>query len=251
MAISGQMSDPSQLAGMFPMGNISGAGSNTLGPLMTQGGSLGGVTNPFIGTPSSGSSMPAYNSPYGGSPWGATGSGVAGLPGSTQNPNNPFGYLGSSGDIAKSFQKAGYPSGVGTALAAFLQSGAGFNPQVAQWMIQAMQPQIAQGQANLMEQFGGTGTAGSSGAQLGLAGYEAQTNAAIGQIFANMYQQSTQNYMNTLLQGSYAKGGGQQGGGALGGIANFLGGAMPGIGSALESATGGALPGWATILMGL
>ena len=218
MAMSGALvSDPSQLAGLFsqnnPIGMGSGAGS---GATMQGAPVLGGVNNPFAYSataatgPSGGSFGTAYGDPTNFMGGGGAGTGGIAMPNIAGAATTPTPGHGVNVDLAKSFQKAGYPSGVGTAMAEFLQGGAGFNPQIAQWLIQSMQPQFAEGQANLMEQFGTTGGAAGSGSQLGLAGYEAQTNAAIGGLLSQMYEQSVSNYMNMLMGGSFKAGGGQQ-----------------------------------------
>ena len=80
----------------------------------------------------------------------------------------------------------------------FLQSGAGFNPQVAQAMINALQPQVQEGEENLIEQFSTGGQRNSSSAQVGLGDYLSQVNLNEQQIFAQMYEQSTQNYLEAL-----------------------------------------------------
>jgi hypothetical protein len=139
--------------------------------------------------------MPAGSSnPYSAS--GATAA-LSGLGGGT----GQYGALGmgfGGTDLAKSLQSSGYRGGVGTALSQFLQSGAGFNPAVAQAMIAALQPQFAKGQANLMEQFGSMGLGMGSPAALGMGDYEAQTNLDVGQLLSGMYEQSIQNYMGVL-----------------------------------------------------
>lgn len=189
--------DPSQLSGLYPLGNPSGM--STGGPTSVSGSSgpvLGGTSSPFVPAPTGSSNMPsatggmpAYASPYAASGTTAT---LAGLTPGT----SAYGFTG--GDLAQSLQHT-YYGGAGTLLADFLKSGAGFNPAVAQALIAAMQPQIAQGQANLMEQYGSTGTGGSSAGQLGLAGYEAQTNLDVGQLLAGLYEQSVQNFMQVLM----------------------------------------------------
>jgi len=147
----------------------------------------GGAVNP--------TAMPAGSSnPYSAS--GATAA-LTGLGGGTGNTGAlGMGFGGT--DLAKSLQSSGYRGGVGTALSQFLQSGAGFNPAVAQAMIAALQPQFAKGQANLMEQFGSMGLGMGSPAALGMGDYEAQTNLDVGQLLSGMYEQSIQNYMGVL-----------------------------------------------------
>jgi hypothetical protein len=203
--ISGALAyDPGQLAGLNPGANNSGMPGSTLGPMSTTGVLGGSAGNPMIPSMPNGQGvntaapMPAGSTdPYATS--GAT-SALAGLgaPGGG-NPNtgsNQFGYTGT--DLAKSIQASGVKGGAGTALAQFLNTGAGFNPQVAQALIAAMQPQFAKGQANLMEQFGASGQAAGSSAALAMGDYMAQENLDVGQLLSGMYEQSVSNYMNVL-----------------------------------------------------
>ena len=206
--ISGTLAyDPSQLAGLNPGANTSGGPGSTLGP-MTTGQSIGtSGGNPMIAPMPTGQSLntaapaapastrPAYASPY--TPTGAT-AGIAGLGGGPGGTALGLGYNAGTTALAKSLQSSGYKGGVGTALADFLQSGAGFNPQVAQALIAAMQPQFAKGQANLMEQFGSQGLAMGSPAALGMGDYMAQENLDVGTLLSGMYEQSVQNYMGVL-----------------------------------------------------
>jgi len=189
---------------------------------------MGGSTSPFSPGPMpAGSSMPAFNSPY--APTGAS-STLAGLsPGQVGKP----GYAGQS-ETARGFQQAGFSGGVGTALAEFLSTGAGYNPAVAQAMIAALQPQFAQSQANMMEQFGSMGLGMGSPAALGMASLGAQENLDVGTILSQLYEQSVQNYMDVLIAGKGEPK--QQGGGILGALGSLLGGAGSGAGSALASA---------------
>ena len=128
------------------------------------------------------------------------------------------------------------PGGLGTAAANFLNSGAGFNPQVAQALIAALQPQIAKGASSLMEQFGAHGAASGSNAALGLGDYYAQTNLDVGQLLSGLYEQSVNDYMQVLNLGhvnvSQQK---QQGGGILGSLGQLL----PGIGQAAGAISSG------------
>jgi hypothetical protein len=227
MAIGGTLAyDPSQLAGLNPGANTSGS---TLGPVGSSiaAPSIGGTSSPFTPAPVTGTNMPAYSSPY--SPTGAT----AGLLGTGLGATSAAGPVDPAAwqkDVAKSFQKSGtMPGGLGTAAAEFLSSGAGFNPQVAQALIAAMQPQIAKGQANLMEQFGSKGLGASSPAALGLGDYLAQTNLDVGTLLSGLYEQSVQNYMQVLNMGHVnVSQQSQQGGGILGALGQML----PGIGQA-------------------
>lgn len=234
--------DPSQLAGLGSGSNLSGGPTAPISFSPVNG--IGGTSSPFVPQPATGTSMPApttvgsgtpiaaYGSPYapsgatsavgalGGSPLGNSGGDPSlNLPGSLQN------------NLAQGFQKAGLPGGVGTAAATFLEGGAGYDPQVANALIAAMQPQIAQGQANLMGQFGAEGLAAGSPAALGLGAYNAQTNLDVGTLLSGLYEQSVQNYMQVLSLGKEPQ---QEGGGILGSLGSLL----SGVGSA-AGAVGG------------
>jgi hypothetical protein len=117
----------------------------------------------------------------------------------------PFSLLpfsGSNPQVLNSLKQAGYPSYIAGMLADFLQGGAGFSPQVMQWLFQAMQPQIQQGQANILEQFGSAGLGMSSPAAYGLSNYLGQVNLNQEQIAAQLYEQAVQNYLDILLGGN-------------------------------------------------
>lgn len=92
-----------------------------------------------------------------------------------------------------------YGEGLGDTLANFLNSGAGYNPVVAQALIAQMQPQIEQGQQNTLEEFAAGGDRFSSSAALGLSNYNAQTTSNENATLANLYQDSVQNYLSTLM----------------------------------------------------
>jgi hypothetical protein len=143
---------------------------------------------------------------------------------------NPGGALGGAGSdwthqLIGAFHKAGYPSAIASLMANFLSQGAGFNPQVVQSLLASLQPGIAQGQANIMEEFGAEGLSSSSPAAVGLAGFDAQATLNEGQIISQMYEQSVQNYMQVMLSGKESSS--QQGGiGALlGGVGSLASGA--------------------------
>jgi hypothetical protein len=104
-------------------------------------------------------------------------------------------------DFIKAMHKAGFSAGDAALLFNFLQSGAGYNPQVAQALIASMQPGVQRKEADILEQFGNMGLRGSSSAQLAMGDFLAQEQLNEGQIFAQMYEQSVQNYMNVLLAG--------------------------------------------------
>lgn len=137
----------------------------------------------------------------------AFGIGSTALPG-VSNPSSPFssttGFSGTGGFPglpsvdAKSLDKI-YGKGVGSALAAFLSSGAGFNPAVMQAQLNAAKPIEAKTLSKMQTMFGDTGSAYSSTAAIGYGDFEAQFNAALQGEFAQEYQQSVQNYLNVLM----------------------------------------------------
>jgi hypothetical protein len=89
-------------------------------------------------------------------------------------------------------------AGMGTLIEQFLNSGAGYNPQVLQQLIAQLQPQFAGQQQDLLQQFSGGGNRFGSGAQTGYADLLGQQSQTEGSIAANLYEQSVQNYMNVL-----------------------------------------------------
>src|SRR5438093_1294280 len=128
--------NPAVLQSLMPMANASGS-SVAVPPMSIPTGSpsVGGNANPFLPTPTGGQSMPPMTSPL--TPTGAT----AGL-GGANDYKDLFGGSQSEKGLIKGLEKAGYPGGIAALLAEFLRSGAGFNPQVAQALIAAMQPQM-------------------------------------------------------------------------------------------------------------
>lgn len=111
-------------------------------------------------------------------------------------------------DWIKAMKKGGFSSADAAMLWNFLQSGAGFNPAVAQALIAAMQPGIQRGQEDILEQFSAQGLRGGSPAAIGLSNYMGQVQLNEGQIWANLYEESVKNYMTVLLAGKAEKGSG-------------------------------------------
>ena len=138
---------------------------------------------------------------------------TTGTPGAAGGPTQQW-----YNQLTQAFHKAGYPSAIGGLLAAFIANGAGYNPQVAQSLLAALQPGIERGQANIMEQFGAEGLGSSSAAAIGLGDFMSQATLDEGQILSNLYEQSVQNYMQVLLSGKEQPS-------QLGGIGALLGGA--------------------------
>jgi hypothetical protein len=80
----------------------------------------------------------------------------------------------------------------------FLNSGAGYNPQVLQQLIAQLQPQFANQQQNLLQQFSSGGNRFGSGSQTGYADLLGQQSQTEGSMAAQLYETSVQNYMNVL-----------------------------------------------------
>jgi hypothetical protein len=180
-----------------PMPSSASPSGNNLG---SQG------NNPLVPAPVTGQNLPGMSSSVNGATnaSGTAGLDVASLLGFGQgggNTNASGGWAPNMNDFVKAFKKAGFSAGDAALLYNFLQSGAGYNPQVAQALIAAMQPGIQKGQADIMEQFSSMGLTSSSPAALGFADYMSNVQLNEGQIFANLYEQSVQNYLNVLLAG--------------------------------------------------
>jgi hypothetical protein len=247
--------NPNQAAliGLSPSANL--GGFNTAAPIIsgrTDAG-IGGGSNPFLPTPTGGTSMPSTTSPLSALPasttvpsfpantGGGDGSlapplditsllGLTGGGGTAREKTTggyglfPSGTIGGANfsDVGRGLSQAGYKSGIANLLAQFLFSGAGYNPQVAQALIAQMQPTIARGSANIMEQFGAGGLADSSAAAIGLGDYLSQVQLNEGEILANLYEQSVQNYLNVLTG---AKAPSKTGGGLTAILGSLLGAA--------------------------
>lgn len=196
------------MTGGSPFGMTGTPGANFAGtnmPVPTTGSSttpsVGGTNSPFTPAFPGGTQTPPITSSINAAPTGTTApsnpsnfnlSSLLGFGNDTSNPLH---------DITKALGKAGFSAGVAGELANFLANGAGFNPAVAQALIAAMQPQVQNQQAQILEQFGSQGMRDSSNAALGLSNYMSQVNLNEGEIWANLYEQSVQNYMNVLLAG--------------------------------------------------
>lgn len=192
-------STPFGMTGM-PGSNPGGSQISVPAPGNSNTPAIGGSNNPFLPSFPSGTNTPPITSSINqANPTNATstlgGSNVASLLGFGNGTSNPL------HDITKALHKAGFSAGIAGELANFLQSGAGFNPAVAQALIAAMQPQINEQMATLEEQFGGMGLRAGSPMGVALGDFMGQVNLNEGQIFANLYEQSVQNYLNVLLAG--------------------------------------------------
>ncbi len=187
-------------------------------PYGPSGGSSTGQNPLMPGVPSSSASQPAmpysnygfsaYASPY-------ANPATAPLPvGNVNTPNNPQGGQDPVNAVAQGLGdpttqqgqhdlwgslKNTYGEGMATTIQNFLNQGAGFNQQAVNQLLAAMQPGFNQAQQNLMQQFGSTGNRFSSGAQIGEADLMSQEQLDIGQIEAQMYEQSVNDYLSVLM----------------------------------------------------
>jgi len=92
-----------------------------------------------------------------------------------------------------------YGAGVAQAIMDFLQGGAGFNQPAINNLFAALQPQINRGTQSLLEEFSTSGNRFSSGSQIGIADFLSQVNLNEGQLETQMYEQATQDYIQTLM----------------------------------------------------
>ena len=160
------------------------------------------ATNPFDPTsvvPTFGANSGPYQSTSltgtGGTATGGTSTGIAGAGlGGAFSGMTQSGYDNFLHELNKT-----YGEGVGSLIASFLESGAGFNQDAINNIFAALQPGINQGEQNLMQQFSTSGNRFGSGAQIGTADYLSQVNLNEGQIESQMYEQSVSNYMNVLM----------------------------------------------------
>jgi hypothetical protein len=196
---------------------------------------------------------------FGGAPKPIAQSTTSGL---NAGPNAPSDFSGLStgmkidpalaGNFQREFQRA-YGKGTGDILYQMLTQGL-FNPQTASAFLNAQQPGIQRGQADILNAFGRTGNRFSSSAQLGLGDYMSQVNLNQGQLLASLFEQSQnqglnllENSMNTLHTEEANNGGGwidnlvgglEIAGGLIG--APFTGGAsLALVGAGIGQMTGG------------
>lgn len=210
-----------------PGANPSGSNIAVPGTGSTMTPSVGGQSNPLIpGFPGGMASPNASGFPA----FGVSGGGT-GADNPTLSALSQMGLSAGGSDFyaanQKGFKSAGFPNAIAGLMASFLQNGAGFNPQAVQAMLAALQPQIAQGEANVMEQFGAQGLRNSSPAALGLAGFDAQATLNEGQVISQMYEQSVQDYMQVMLAG-------KKDASQSGGVGSMLGGLLSGSGSVMQ-----------------
>ena len=89
-----------------------------------------------------------------------------------------------------------FGNGVGSTFYNFLNSGAGYNPEVAGALVNQMAPYEERARNAILESFGGSGNRYSSPAAIGLADFE--SSFALGQqgILADQYNRAVNNYQN-------------------------------------------------------
>ena len=134
---------------------------------------------------------------------------------------------------------ATYGVGQGTLIANMLTQGL-FNPQVAQALINAMQPNIERGLVSTEGAFAGEGARFSSSAQIGVGDYESQATLGENQVLANLFTQDQQMQLNLLEQTNPAVQQTIANENSGGWLNDLLGGLEIAGGIALTVATGGA-----------
>jgi hypothetical protein len=212
-----------------------------------------GATNPTgtnTGLSLSGGNFPSYSS-FGstngltplssnmGTPMGGLASLSSGFGSSTGN--NPYNqqFYNMLGKV--------YGQGTGQELGNIFQNGL-FNPQVAQAMLNAMQPGINQGTQTIQNQFGAEGARFGSEDSLGLSNYLGQANLNEQQTLASMYEQAQTEQLQLLagvlpsVQAERADTGGFMNTFAdltnvVGGVAGMVTGPIPG-GASMPSVKG-------------
>lgn len=201
---SGKASQPS--SGGF--GNLFGAPGTTNTP------SFGGFPNfTSLGT----NNLNPFTLFGGGTPSGFN------IPGSPSTTAGPTGLPQVQGSVFKDL----YGHGIGNALAAFLNSGAGFNSGVIQAEQNAAMPLEAKGLADLGNMFASNGLASSSTAALGYGDFLSQFNSQLENMYAQQYEQSVQNYLSVLTSSRQdAKEQNAQGGGIMSTLSSLGGLAM-------------------------
>lgn len=215
---------------LLPGRNPTGSQGSGVSSVPSTGSSSG--QNPILPPPNLPPGAPAPN-PYGGGAIPAFGANTGGytptslvpggtglLPGSTSGTSgtplggsfgNLTGSVGSFGNLSQSSLKSlskdltrTYGAGVAQAIMDFLAGGAGFNQGAINNLFAALQPGIERGTESLAEQFSTSGNRFGSGAQIGIADYLSQVQLNEGQLETQMYEQSVNDYISTLLDVSGA-----------------------------------------------
>lgn len=245
---------------LIPGGNPNGSSLGNFGPSIFNP-ATNAKTNAVTGQPmSTGTPAPnvglaPYVAPIGtpntsapngttfGYPNGSAPATAGGAPATGVSPGNfPYNGIGTAGGKAAN----GVPSALGlpvpgggalskqwgsmgASINAFIQSGMGFNPQVAGMIARDITPYFEENMGNLLEMFGAGGSRYSSSAGLAAGQMTASFTGQQEQIFAQMYQHAVDAYMQILTGGRYKEGGG-------GGIMSMISGGM-----GIAGAAGGAL----------
>jgi hypothetical protein len=164
------------------------------------------ATNPYAPgsvVPTSGiGTAPAFGANSGGySPTNLAGpgAGTGAPPGSTGIGGTLAGVTpGGWNDFLHELDKT-YGEGTGSLIGSLFQSGFGFNQSAVNNLLAALQPGIERGTESLAEQFSASGNRFGSGAQIGIADYLSQVQLNEGQIETQMYEQSVQDMISTLM----------------------------------------------------
>jgi hypothetical protein len=194
--------NPAVLGSLMPGANISGSSVAVPPTPLTSYGTqaVGGNVNPFLPTTTTGQATPPLTSPTATTSSATpTTSGATASLGGSNIYSGLFGGGQNKQGIIKGLEKTGIPGGIAALLAEFMMSGSGFNPQVAQALIDAMGPSIERGKEGIMEQFSAMGNRFGSPAAVGLGDYMSQVNLNIGEIFSQLYEQSVSNYLSILM----------------------------------------------------
>lgn len=157
--------------------------------------------------------------------------------GSTGLPGNPFPTLPNN-----AFNQL--YGGLGPYLAQFINSGAGYNSNVLNSLINQIQPQVNRGLATLEATAGATGNRYGSAYQIGAADYLSQVNQNELGMASGLYENSVQNILNLLgsiypLQAQYHN----NQGGFLSSLLSSLIPTIPGIIGGITGNTGGSTGG--------
>lgn len=120
----------------------------------------------------------------------------SGTSGGLANMSSGFGDPFGQGNMLREFQRA-YGKGTGDLLAQMMSQGL-FNPQTAAAFLNAMQPGINRGEANLSSMFGAEGSRFGSAAALGMGDFLSQANLNEQQTLASMFMQAQQEQLGLL-----------------------------------------------------
>lgn len=180
----------------FPSGSNNATppmyGSQTNPTGGSYGTSFGGSfpSTPTFGSPTTSFGGPTYNNPV----FGMTGGSTSGMSGMSSGFNLGNNWSNLADMLGKVYGKGG-----GQSIYNILSQGL-FNPQVASSFLNAMQPGIQRGEANILQSFGSEGSRFGSAAALGQGDYLSQVNLNEQQTLASMYMQAQQEQLG-LLQG--------------------------------------------------